>query len=38
MSALGKVDIQQLGAPESLWNDRFTPGSGHWANIAVNGC
>jgi hypothetical protein len=33
----GKADIQELVAPESVWNGRFTPGSGHWASIDQRG-
>ncbi len=32
----GKADIQELAAPKSIWNVRFTPGSGHSGNIVVN--
>ncbi len=33
----GKADIQELAAPETVWNGRFTLGSGHWANIGQRG-
>ena len=33
----GKADIQELAAPESLRNDRFTPGSGHWTDRMTTG-
>jgi len=29
----GKADIHELAAPKSIWNVRFTPGSGRSARM-----